>query len=93
MRDVVELSSHIMQKLWPRKAILRLDLRAEMTKDDHSRHLRSHQNRSDQQLEMLQPVRVTRLISAEYTTITADSLWIRRVELQDDQIRLIWHMM
>lgn len=48
-----------MQQFRTCEPVLRLDLRTEVTENDDSRHFRPHQDRSDQELEVLQPLRIT----------------------------------
>jgi len=58
MWDVVELGNNSMKQFWAGESILSLNLRREMPKDDNGRLIRSDQDGSDQQLEVIQPRRV-----------------------------------
>ena len=58
MWDVVELGNNSMKQFWAGESILSLNLRREVPKDDNSRLIRSDQDRSNQELEVVQPRRV-----------------------------------
>ena len=59
MGNIVELSNNGVQQLGAGETVLGLQLRAEVTENDDSWHFRSNKNRSDQKLEVRQPIRVT----------------------------------
>jgi hypothetical protein len=56
--DIIELSSDIVQQLWPSKSMSSLDLRTKVSENDDCWHFRSDENGSDEKFEMLQPFRI-----------------------------------
>ena len=53
MGDIVELGNNIVQELGSGESMNCLDLRTEMTKDNHGWHLWSNEDRTDQKLKVL----------------------------------------
>ena len=61
VRDVVKLSNDVVQQLWSGEPVIRLDLRAKVSKDNHRGHLRPDQDGPDQQLKVRHPLVVVRV--------------------------------
>ena len=85
MRNIVELRDNGMQEFRACESILDLNLRSEMSKNDDCGFVFSHEDRSNKQLEMGKPLRITN-VSGWYArgtrpqTETPNSLWIGSIE-------------
>lgn len=58
MRNIVELRNDSMQQLRSSETVLSLDLRSKVTQDDHSWLIRSDQDGSDEEFEVIEPLRI-----------------------------------